>query len=309
MDTQRNPNESSDPADQLFGHCRAESARYPGTTAMLRAAAIGSLLFGGCCAFGQSFTPVPKPLPEFDAVSIKANKSGDFQMTMRPSRGGRLNATNVPLRNLITWAYMVRDFQISGEPSWVDSERFDVVTTSEANPRYDVLQPTLETMFQGVLADRFKLTSHRATKELPVYSLVVAKNGPKIHPVDEEGCPEVPPADNPCRFLRPTKFGQLTGKKAPMFILALLLSSMTGRTVVNKTDLKGSYDYTLDWTKYLQPPQVPPGGEATPVPLDPASVGVAISTALQEQLGLKLESGKGPVEILVIDHVERPTEN
>jgi uncharacterized protein (TIGR03435 family) len=281
---------------------------------MLRASvfkrlAAASLAVSSCIAFGQSFTPVPTPLPEFDAVSIKPNKSGDLRMTMRPARGGRLNATNVPLKNLITWAYMIRAFQLSGEPSWVDSERFDVATTSEANPRYDVLQPTLETMFQGVLADRFKLTSHRETKELPVYSLVVAKNGPKIHPVDEEGCPEVPPPDNPCRFLRPTKFGQLTGKKAPMFILALLLSSMTGRTVVNKTDLKGSYDYTLDWTKYLQPPQVPPGAEATPVALDPMSVETAISTALQEQLGLKLESTKGPVEILVIDHVERPSEN
>jgi len=276
---------------------------------MLRAAAVASLLFSGCCADGQSFTPVPSPLPEFDAVSIKANKSGDLRMTMRPSRGGRLNATNVPLRNLIIWAYMVRDFQISGEPSWVDSARFDVATTSEANPRYDVLQPTLETMFQGVLVDRFKLISHRETKELPVYSLVVAKNGPKIHPVDEEGCPEVPPADNPCRFLRRTKFGQLTGKKAPMFILALLLSSMTGRTVVNKTDLKGSYDYTLDWTKYLQPPLAPPGADVPPGAFDPMSVEPAISTALEEQLGLKLESTKGPVEILVIDHVERPSEN
>ena len=276
---------------------------------MLRAAAVASLLFSGCCADGQSFTPVPSPLPEFDAVSIKANKSGDLRMTMRPSRGGRLNATNVPLRNLIIWAYMVRDFQISGEPSWVDSARFDVATTSEANPRYDVLQPTLETMFQGVLVDRFKLISHRETKELPVYSLVVAKNGPKIHPVDEEGCPEVPPADNPCRFLRRTKIGQLTGKKAPMFILALLLSSMTGRTVVNKTDLKGSYDYTLDWTKYLQPPLAPPGADAPPGAFDPMSVEPAISTALEEQLGLKLESTKGPVEILVIDHVERPSEN
>ena len=276
---------------------------------MLRAAAVASLLFSGCCADGQSFTPVPSPLPEFDAVSIKANKSGDLRMTMRPSRGGRLNATNVPLRNLIIWAYMVRDFQISGEPSCVDSARFDVATTSEANPRYDVLQPTLETMFQGVLVDRFKLISHRETKELPVYSLVVAKNGPKIHPVDEEGCPEVPPADNPCRFLRRTKIGQLTGKKAPMFILALLLSSMTGRTVVNKTDLKGSYDYTLDWTKYLQPPLAPPGADAPPGAFDPMSVEPAISTALEEQLGLKLESTKGPVEILVIDHVERPSEN
>ncbi|HTC33074.1 MAG TPA: TIGR03435 family protein [Bryobacteraceae bacterium] len=276
---------------------------------MHRAIAAAILVVSSGVVFGQSFVPVPTPLPEFDAVSVKPNKSGDPQMTMRPGRGGRVNATNVPLRNLIVWAYMIRGFQLSGEPSWVDSERFDVATTSDANPRYDVLQPTLETMFQAVLVDRFKLQVHHDTKELPVYSLVVAKNGPKIHAVDEEGCPEVPPPDNPCRFLRPTKFGQMTGKKAPMFILALLLSSFTGRTVVDKTDLKGSFDYTLDWTKYLQPPQVPPGADVPPGAFDPMSVEPAIASALEEQLGLKLESSKGPVEILVIDHVERPTEN
>jgi uncharacterized protein (TIGR03435 family) len=263
-----------------------------------------------CTLFGQATNSPAPPLPEFDAVSIKPNKSGDSPSAMRGAPGGRLTATNVRVRQLITWAYQVRDFQISGEPAWVDSERYDVVTKSEGNPRFDFIQPTLETMFQGVLADRFKLALHRETKELPVYTLVVAKNGPKIHAVDEGDCPEVPTQQNPCRSLRNTKFGQLTGEKAPMAAITLMLAVYTGRTVLDKTGLKGSFSFTLDWTRYLEPP--PSRGGDQPLPagaFDPASVEPAISTALQEQLGLKLESGKGPVEILVIDHVERPSEN
>jgi uncharacterized protein (TIGR03435 family) len=273
---------------------------------MLRAAAVGILLFG-CCCFGQPATP----LPEFEAVSIKGNKSGATEQMMRPSRGGRLNATNVTLRALIRWAYGVRDSQISGEPGWVDSERYDVATKSDGNPRFDFLQPTLESMFQGVLADRFKLTLHRETKELPVYSLVVVKSGPKIHPVDEGDCPEVPTPENPCRSLRRTNFGQLTGVKAPMAGLALVLAVVIDGAVTDNTGLKGSFSYKLDWTQYLQPLPSPGGGNQPlpAVPLDRSSLEPAISSALQEQLGLKLESGKGPVEILVIDHVERPSEN
>ncbi len=173
-----------------------------------------------------------------------------------------------------------------------------------------ITQPTLQTMFQGVLADRFRLTLHRETKEFPVYSLVAAKNGPKIHAVDEGDCPEVPNQQNPCRSLRNTKFAQLTGERAPMTALTLTLSALTQTIVVDKTGLKGSFSFTLDWTRYLEPP--PSRGGDQPLPpgaFDPASVEPAISTALQEQLGLKLESGKGPVEILAIDHVERPSEN
>ena len=178
---------------------------------------------------------------------------------IRPSPGGRLNATNVSAKALIEWAYGIRDFQLSGEPGWVDSERFDIAAKSDGNPRYDFIKPELETMFQSVLADRFKLAIHRTTKEMPIYSLVVAKNGPKIHAVDEGDCPEVPTPQNPCRSLRANKFGQLTGKKAPLPALALVLAGFTGRIVADNTGLKGSYSYTLDWTKYLQPPQVPPG--------------------------------------------------
>lgn len=274
---------------------------------MLQATAVASLLFCSCWAFGQPAAP----LPEFDAVSIKPSKSGDRQSAMRGAPGGPLIATNVSVRRLITWAYQVRDFQISGEPAWADSERYDVVTKSEGNPRFDFIQPTLETMFQGALADRFKLALHKETKELPVYSLVIAKNGPKIHAIDEGDCPEVPTQQNPCRSLRNTKFAQLTGEKAPMSALTLTLSALTQTIVVDKTGLKGSFSYKLDWTPYLPQPQAPGGGNQPmpAVPFDPSSFVPAISTALQEQLGLKLESGKGPVEILVIDHVERPSEN
>jgi len=260
------------------------------------------LAVSSCSSFGQTTAP------EFTAVSIKPNKSGDSRIIMRGNRGGRLDATNVPVRNLITWAYQVRDFQISGEPAWVDSERFDVVTKSDGNPRFDFLKPELQARFQSVLADRFKLTLHRETKELSVYTLVAAKNGPKIHAVDEEGCPEVPPPENPCRFLRRPQFAQLKGEKAPMAALVLMLSVMTGKTVVDKTGLKGSFSYTLDWKKYLDQLQASSGPDVPQI-FDPMSVQPAIASALEEQLGLKLESGKGPVEILVIDHVERPTEN
>jgi uncharacterized protein (TIGR03435 family) len=278
---------------------------------MLLGTAVASLALSFCVAFGQTATPPAAPLAEFEAVSIKPSKSGDRPGGMHASRGGRLNAANVTLGELIRWAYQVRDSQISGAPGWVNSERYDVAAKADGNPRYDALQPELETLFQSVLVDRFKLAFHRETKELPVYSLVVAKNGPKIQAVEEGDCPEVPTPENPCRFLRRTNFAQLTAQKAPMAALAIVLATTTNTSVADKTGLKGSFSYKLDWRPYLQAPEPPLGGNQ-PVPLvafDPASFGPAISTALQEQLGLKLDSSKGPVEILVIDHAERPSEN
>jgi bla regulator protein blaR1 len=267
---------------------------------MLRRIAIASLVFSSLVASGQ---------PEFEAVSIKPNKSGDVRAIFHPSPGGRLNATNVTAKALIEWAYGIRDFQLSGEPGWADSERFDVAAKSDGNPRYDFIKPELETMFRVVLADRFKLAVHRTTKEMPIYSLVLAKNGAKIQAVDEGDCPEVPTPENPCRSLRSNNFGQLTAKKAPLPALALVLVGYTRRVVVDNTGLKGSYSYTLDWTKYLQPPELPPGVVPPPNAFDPASMEPAIAAALEEQLGLKLEPGKGPVEMIVVDHLERPSEN
>jgi bla regulator protein blaR1 len=271
----------------------------------LIAALVASLALGSSGAFCQN---ADKP-SQFEAVSIRPAKSSDFRAMMKPSPGGRLSVTNMNLKALIEWAYQVRDFQVSGEPAWVDTERFDIAAKSDGNPRYDFLKPELETMFQSVLADRFKLTVHKTTKELRVYSLVASKNGPKVHAVEEGNCPEVPPPDNPCRFLRPDRFARLNAQKAPMSALAFMLSLMSGKSVIDKTDLKGSYTYVLDWSKYIQPPQLPPGATAPPGAFDPASVEPAIATALEEQLGLKLQPGKGPVELLVIDHVEHPSPN
>ncbi len=267
---------------------------------MLRRTTIAGLVLSSLVASGQS---------EFEVVSIKPNKSGDARAIFHPSPGGRLNATNVTAKGLIEWAYGARDFQLSGEPGWADSERFDVAAKSDGNPRYDFIKPELETMFRSVLEDRFKLAIHRTTKEMPIYSLVLAKNGPKIHAVDEGDCPEVPTPENPCRSLRSNKFGQLTAKKAPLPALAFVLVGFSRRMVVDNTGLKGSYSYTLDWTKYLQPPELPAGVVPPPNAFDPASVEPGIATALEEQLGLKLEPGKGPVEVIVVDHLERPSEN
>ncbi len=272
---------------------------------MLPALAMASLLFSSHRAFGQPAAPKP----EFEAVSIKPNKSGNGAPAIHPMPGGRLIATGATLRDLIKWAYGVRDNQISGEPGWVDSERYDIAAKADGNPRYDFLQPMLETMFQSVLEDRFKLALHRDTKEVPIYLLVVAKNGPKIHAVEEGDCPEVPTPQNPCRDLRPDKFAHLTAQKAPMAALAVVLAAFTGRNVLDKTGLKGSFSYMLDWTSYLQPPE--PRGNQPPPPgvFDPASMEPAISQAIEEQLGLKLESSNGPVDTVVIDHAERPSEN
>ncbi len=143
-------------------------------------------------------------------------------------------------------------------------------------------------MFRSVLADRFKLAVHRDTQELPIYSLVIAKNGPKIRAVEEGDCPEVPSPQNPCRSLRSNQFGQLSAVKAPMPALALVLVGFMGRMVVDKTGLAGSYGYQLDWKPISaiaptsrRSQSAEHAGEA-----DPASMEPAIEAALEEQLGL-----------------------
>jgi len=146
-------------------------------------------------------------------------------------------------------------------------------------------------LIRSLLADRFQLVIHRETKELPVYALLVAKNGAKLQV--NEGAPG--PRVNGVR-------GQLTGKKVNMALIVAQLAPQVGRTVVDQTGLTGEYDYTLQWTP--DSGQLPAPGVEAPPPSGPS-----ILTALQEQLGLRLESTKGPVEIIVIDHAERASEN
>jgi uncharacterized protein (TIGR03435 family) len=178
-------------------------------------------------------------------------------------------------------------------------------------------QAVRQHMLQALLQDRFKLTLHRETKELPVYSLVVAKNGPKLQeakPAEPDGNGIRGPDGRPAvggHFVRMAR-GELNGHSLGMADIVRLLTQQLGRTVLDRTGLTGNYDFTLQWTPDEgQPPgfKEPAGGQGIGSSAPRDSSWPSIFTAIQEQLGLKLESQRGPVEILVIDHAERPSPN
>ncbi len=277
---------------------------------MLRAMAAASLLF---ISSGISAQPAATPRPQFEVASIKLNKSGGGFSLARPSPGGRFTLTNIPLQFVVTIAYRIKDFQLSGAPPWFTAERYDIEAKAEGNPSLDAMLP----MLQALLEDRLQLKFHHETKELPIYTLVVAKAG-KLHESQGECGPmpdRLPPPPEPGKMPSPPcggmfrTPGHVAGQKVAMAQLTDLLSNMAGRIVLDKTGLTGKYDISLDYTPEQSQLQLPPGGAPDiPVPR-PDPNGPSLFTALQEQLGLKLESQKGPVEIMVIDHVERPSEN
>ncbi len=215
----------------------------------------------------------------FEVASVKPNLSGTGHSDVDVD-GNLLRMKNVTLKACITWAYRLTDAEVSG-PDWLESERFDIVAKAESGkPKPEMLQP--------VLADRFKLAVHHETRELTIYALVIAKNGPKIKPVD--------PGEGDTTSRR----GHVTITRTSMNGLGRFLggpNARLGRPVVDKTGLNGVFSFDLDWT---------PEGRADPNADGPPSIFVA----LQEQLGLKLEAQKSPVNVLVVDHVEKvPTEN
>jgi uncharacterized protein (TIGR03435 family) len=263
------------------------------------------------------------PAPVFEVASIKLSKpagvGGRMMLGMRWTPDG-LTTAGTALQTLIRMAYGVQDSQIMGGPSWIKTERYDIQAKVD-EPVADELgkltpeqgRPVREHMIQALLADRFKLTVHHETKELPVYALVIAKNGLKMREAkpDESYSNGVKGADGHALGKSVMEFGrgQLTGQGVPIASLAQLLSQqpeLDGRVVLDRSGLTGKYDFTLQWTPenlMLNGMQGP--GNAPP----PDSSGPSLFTALQEQLGLKLESAKGPVDALVIDHVEHPSEN
>ena len=256
--------------------------------------------------------------PTFEVASVKVNKS-DIGPIRLQSAGDRFTMTNVPLRNLIVLVYHIQNSQLLGEPDWVRSERFDIVAKAEEN--LPPLTPTgppgpLEEMLRNLLAERFKLVIHHETREEPVYALVMAgrdrKAGPQLHEshVDCDAAIRAgalhqppPPGQRPsCRLnVWP---GWMVAGGVPIEQLRIVLSSLVQRTVIDRTGLTGLFEFDLSWAfDQLLPGPLPPG---TP-PIDPN--GPSIFTALEEQLGLKLESQKNSVDVLVVDHVEHPTED
>jgi uncharacterized protein (TIGR03435 family) len=222
--------------------------------------------------------------PLCKTVSIKPNKSGIKWETITPGRD-RVTATNETPLGLIRNAYTVEDNQILGAPSWLDSERYDIEAKAaiSAAGELDKTSPDQnERMLQAVLSDRFKLAVHRETKQIPVYELVRLGAGSNLR----ESAPAY--AESNVRVIQAGN-GRITGREVPIATLAKILSEQLDRPVLDKTGLTNHYDLILQW-------------EA-----NPESSGAAISAALQEQLGLKLEPTQILKEFLVIDHVETPS--
>jgi uncharacterized protein (TIGR03435 family) len=231
---------------------------------------------------------------EFEVASIKPNTSMGNNISINRSPGGGLRATNVPLRMLITFAYDIRDHQLVGGPGWINDYRYDIVAKppggaeAVAEPKGFSMQEfeLIRKRTQALLADRFKLAFHTETREMPVYALVVGKNGAHLEPSKSEN------------MSIQGSTGVLRCKKISMKEFAdRALGNRMGRTVLDKTGLTGEYDFEI---KYAEDR----GAAAT------ADVsGPDFLTALQEQLGLKLEPQKGPVPVIVVDRVEKATEN
>ena len=255
-------------------------------------------------------------VPAFDVVSIKPNKS-DSGMVRIMAKPDGYAASNVSLKMLIQNAYGIREDLISGAPSWADSARFDIdakVAGSDVDALKKLSPEQRRLVLRPLLADRFKLKIHTETKQLPVYELVAPKGGSKLKEATagDTYANGIKGFDGVGRggMMRVGR-GQLTAQAVPMTSLANMLSQQLQRTVLDKTGLTGKYDLELNWTPdqgsdpmFKGPEGSPPRGDAAP-----DSSGPSIFTALQEQLGLKLQSAKGPVETLVIDHVEMPSEN
>jgi uncharacterized protein (TIGR03435 family) len=243
-------------------------------------------------------------LPEFDAVSIKPNKSGAGPPTLHFTGDG-VSIENASLLMIIRAAYGMfnsLDDKFIGIPDWAKVEKFDIeakVNGADARVFQKLNFDNRQLMVQAMLTDRFKLRSHHEIREQPVYDLVIAKNGPKLR--------EAKPAEgsDPGGTME-RKPGQMTAKNVVVSQLVTALTQTLGRTVVDKTEgLKGKYDFMLTWSPDEAGASAP--SDDNPAPPDPT--GPSIFTAIQEQLGLKLEPTKGPVECLVIDHLEQPSEN
>jgi uncharacterized protein (TIGR03435 family) len=254
-----------------------------------------SILLIAAAGLAQTAAPSPDPL-QFEVASVKPNTSMGGNSGLNRGPGGSLTATNVSLRFLIAFAYDVRDFQLTGGPGWINDDRYDVVARPDrdaaaaevkSNPENAV---KFRARLKALLADRFQVVVHSETREMPVAALVLARNGPHLEESKSDGSSIS------------GQMGLLTCKKVSMKMFAeRVLSQRLGRSVLDRTGIPGDFDFKIQYVEEASPKS---GGEA---PLDVP--GPSFLTAMQEQLGLKLESQKGPVEFVIVDRAERPSAN
>jgi uncharacterized protein (TIGR03435 family) len=261
--------------------------------------------------------PSAKPLA-FDVVSVRLHKpAADHASIQSPQNGDGITIESLDLEDIIDYAYSFeRPNMVTGMPVWTQRENYDIVAKvadADVAAFRKLNQADRKLMLQALLADKFQLKAHRAPREIPVYALVVDKNGPKMkHAAPGDTYANGPKYPNGrlagAGTITPTGMGGMTGQAAEMAALAVMLSRLgLGREVVDRTGLTGRYDFTLRFAPEVGSIPVI-NGQAAGVPAEDAAL-PSIFTAVQEQLGLRLESTKGTVEGLMIDHVERPSEN
>jgi len=264
--------------------------------------ALAGMLAPIIALIGFSSQAFPLQTPSFEVASVKQNTSGSQGTNFR-ANGGRFNAENWSVRILLRWSYRVQDFEIAEGPYRIDADHYDIEAKAEINANLQEMR----SMVQGLLQDRFKLVLHHEPRELPVYVLTVAKDGPKLKAgdcitLDPNTLP--PPGQRQSAYCGFSSSGNnnIQGTSIPMTILADYLGLVLKRKVIDKTGFAGNFDVSLRWA----PDQVSTGNPSVP---STDNGGPSIFTAIQEQLGLRLDSAKGPVEVLVIDHLEKPSEN
>jgi uncharacterized protein (TIGR03435 family) len=245
--------------------------------------------------------PAVNPAPTFDVVSFHLSPPSPdgHNHIWNDIHDSHFRTGNLSIRDLIQYAYNLPKSQILGGPPWLNSTMYDI--DAKCDPEVDARLKAMSgdeatqqkfLMVQALLADRFALVTHNETRELPIYNLVLAKGGPKFQPSTRNGT-----TIDTWRSRM-----HVAGSDDTIGLLARELAQLQGRVVLNKTGLTGRYDLTLRWTPDDAPPPMLNGAPDANAP-------PGLLTAIQEQLGLKLEPSKGPVEVLVIDHIEQPSPN
>jgi len=250
--------------------------------------------------------PASSQSPSLDVISVKPNKTslGAHGLITTEFTVDGFRGTNVPVHVLLLQAYGLHEGESFGEPAWANSEVFDI-EAKVAGP--DVAAFTKlddnqrQAMLRQILAERFRLAVHRESRELPVYALSVAKGGPKLK--ESVIDPAVPASARRGGGVQ-MSMGMIAAHECTIPFFLNMLSRQLGRTIIDRTSLTSNYDFTLRWN---------PDNGVTTSSNDRAGAQLdslpSIFTALQEQLGLKLESTKAPAEVLVVDHLEHPTQN
>jgi uncharacterized protein (TIGR03435 family) len=259
----------------------------------------------------QGLATEPKA-PAFEVASVKLNTSGDLRATMGVQPGGRFSAINVPARTIISYAYQLQEYQVVGGSAWLDSDRFDISAKAAENQPLTPPSPggppaTIPLMVRALLAERFLLLAHPDTREMPVYHLVVARADSKLGPQIRSSTADcsgpqtpAPTGQRPACGIR-LSLGSLSAGGRTLADLAGILSQFVRRPVSDATGITGVFEFDLTWTPDI-PANAPP--ESVP-PVDPDRP--TLFTALQEQLGLRLQAARRPVPVLAIDRAEKPT--